>query len=402
MMRRVRVLFSFAGGSGHADPLVPLALALRARGHAVAFAGRASVAAQLARLHGFEILPDPPEHDVASTNAAAAAAIAPLLAPSREREERVLRDGFAGVVARRRLALVTACCAGWRPDLVVADEVDFGGAIAAELLGLPLVTVLVMAAGSFVRPELVAAPLDALRAGHGLAPDPQLRAGSRTLVLAPGAPSFRDPAFPLPPRARAIQPASAGPAAAPAWLAELPAGPTVYLTLGTVFNLESGDLFARALTGLAALPVNVVATVGSQLDPARFGRQPPHVRIERHVPQALLLPRCDAVVSHGGSGSIGGALAAGLPSVVLPMGADQPLNAARCVALGAGLALDPTTAGADEIAAATARVLEQPGYRTAAGRLRAEIAALPTAAQCVELLEQAGAARAAPRASPAR
>ena len=64
------------------------------------------------------------------------------------------------------------------------------------------------------------------------------------------------------------------------------------------------------------------------------------MQIERYLPHSAVLPRCDVVVSHGGSGTVIGALAAGLPSVVLPMGADQPLNAARCEALGVGVALD--------------------------------------------------------------
>ncbi len=120
-----------------------------------------------------------------------------------------------------------------------------------------------------------------------------------------------------------------------------PAGPLVYFTLGTVFDMESGDLVARALAGLSALPVNVVATFGDRID---AGPQPPNVRIESHIPHGALLPHCDAVVSHGGSGTMIDALAAGVPQVVLPIGADQPLNAARCEALGAGIVLDPIAA----------------------------------------------------------
>ena len=63
-----------------------------------------------------------------------------------------------------------------------------------------------------------------------------------------------------------------------------------------------------------------------------------HVR--RFIPQSLLLPHCDLVVSHAGSGSVIGALTHGLPMVLLPMGADQPLNAARAEALGVAQVLD--------------------------------------------------------------
>jgi MGT family glycosyltransferase len=162
----------------------------------------------------------------------------------------------------------------------------------------------------------------------------------------------------------------------------------VYFTLGTVFNLESGDLFARVLAGLRDLPINVIATVGREIDPAEFDPQPANIRIERYIPQTVILPLCAAVVSHGGSGSVIGALAHGLPSVLIPMGADQPLNAARCAALGVGLALDAVAATPEAIRAAVATVLENPGYRAAAERLRDEIAALPGPEHAVRLLEQ--------------
>src|SRR4051812_34436211 len=100
------------------------------------------------------------------------------------------------------------------------------------------------------------------------------------------------------------------------------------------------ERFAGEFAWQRAAPVNAIVTVGSDIDPATSGPQPDHVRVERYIPQAVGLLHCDVVVSHGGSGSTIGALAAGVPCVLLPMGADQPLNAARCEALGAGVALD--------------------------------------------------------------
>ena len=98
-----------------------------------------------------------------------------------------------------------------------------------------------------------------------------------------------------------------------------------------------------------------------------------------HVPLAEVLPRCDAVVSHGGSGSVLATLAHGLPGVLLPLGADQPLHAARCAELGAARALDALTATPAELGAAILDVLREPSYREAAGRLADEIAAMPGA-----------------------
>jgi UDP:flavonoid glycosyltransferase YjiC (YdhE family) len=137
----------------------------------------------------------------------------------------------------------------------VCDEAEFGAMAAAGRAGLPHATVLVTAAGSFVRPEVVGDALAALRAEHGLGPAPDLEMLGRDLVLSPCPPSFRDPAFPLPETARSIRPAVLDDAAAAApW--PFPSRPAVYFTLGTVFNLESGDLFAGVLNGLGDMPVS--------------------------------------------------------------------------------------------------------------------------------------------------
>jgi UDP:flavonoid glycosyltransferase YjiC (YdhE family) len=309
-----------------------------------------------------------------------------------EREQREFRAGFAGRLARERAEEVRALCADWRPDVVACDETDFGAMLVAERLGLPYAGVCTTAPG-FIRRELLAEPLAALRAEHGLPPDPALTMLDRYLVLSPFPPSLRDPG----PAHCFRTVAGAGIAGRPAGrvdgAAKVPRGggsPTVYFTLGTVFNLESGDLFTRVLDGLRELDVDVVATVGRQIDPAELGPQPERVRVERYLPHSAVLPRCDAVVSHGGSGTVLGALAHGLPSVLLPLGADQPLNAARCEELGVALVLDAMRARSDDVREAVASVLRDPSYRTAAERVRDEIRGLPGPEHAVALLERLG------------
>jgi UDP:flavonoid glycosyltransferase YjiC (YdhE family) len=54
----------------------------------------------------------------------------------------------------------------------------------------------------------------------------------------------------------------------PDWTTAIEGAPSIYFTLGTVFNHESGDLFARVLAGLRELPVNLLVTVGREIDPA--------------------------------------------------------------------------------------------------------------------------------------
>ncbi len=380
----MRILFAFTGGRGHADPLVPVARAAEAAGHTVAFTGRPAVVPAIEAL-GFAVFVTGP--DARNTPAARI----PLRELDAEREERDLRDGFAVRNARVRAADMLELCDGWRPDLVVCDEVDFGSMVAAERLGLPHASVLVIGAGSFLRRDLVGDALAALRAEHGLPADPELKMLSRYLVLSPFPPAYRDPAFPLPATAHSFRSFAADTlqgGSEPPWTVRVPGAPIVYFTLGTVFNLESGDLFERVLAGLGRLRVDVVATVGSQIDPEELGPVPGNVHVERHIDQSLVLPHCSAVVSHGGSGSVLGALAHGLPMVVLPMGADQPLNAARCEALGVARVLDAVRAAPEEVAEAVSAVLAEPAYRAAAAALRDELAALPGPEHAVVLLER--------------
>jgi UDP:flavonoid glycosyltransferase YjiC (YdhE family) len=111
------------------------------------------------------------------------------------------------------------------------------------------------------------------------------------------------------------------------------------------------------------------------------------VHLARYLPQTDLLPWCDAVLSHAGSGSVLGAITHALPQVLVPMGADQLDNGDRCAALGLARVLDPVGATPDEIGAAAHEVLTAPSYREAARELRDEALALPGPEHAVTLLE---------------
>ncbi|GAA3304928.1 glycosyltransferase family 1 protein [Dactylosporangium vinaceum] len=355
----MRLLFGFAGGRGHLEPLLPLARAATARGHDVAFTGRPG--GLPAGFPGF-----PAGADDSGERR-------PLQRLDRAREEHDFLHGFGGWIARERAASTRAAAAEWRPDVIVCDEADFGSMIAAESLGIPHVSVVVLAAGTFGRPAGLALLLDETRALHGLPPDPGLGMLDRHLVISPVPPTFRPggaPMRPMPPVPR-----------------QKTEPPMVYFTLGTIFNTESGDLFGRLLTGLRRLPVRLVVTVGAAIDPAELGPQPPHVRVERFVPQAELLPGCAAVVSHGGSGTVIGALAHGVPLVVVPMGADQPANADRVAELGLGLVLDAVDATPADAEAALHAVLTDPAFAANAAALREEAESMPPPDEVVGRLE---------------
>ena len=83
-----------------------------------------------------------------------------------------------------------------------------------------------------------------------------------------------------------------------------------------------------------------------------------------------------------------GALNAGLPMVLIPIGADQPYNAACCAALGVGVVIEPGERSAEAIRAAVRAVMDNRSYRQKAEQVRAEMAALPGPEHAVTLLER--------------
>jgi MGT family glycosyltransferase len=151
----------------------------------------------------------------------------------------------------------------------------------------------------------------------------------------------------------------------------------------------------RALAGLRELPWRVVVTVGREIDPQSLGPQPSNVLLRSYVPQSQLLPHCNLVVSHGGSGSVLGALSHGLPMVLLPMGADQTLNAARARQLQVAEVLDPVGATPGAVKVAATRVMADPTYVQNAEQIQREISALPGPDHASALLERLSREKAA-------
>jgi MGT family glycosyltransferase len=271
---------------------------------------------------------------------------------------------------------------------------ELGGALAAERAGLPHAAINILAAGLPPRWRAgIIPPLDRLRAAAGLPPDPQGATLSRYLTLHPFPPSFS--AVPRLPTDRFVRPSGfdrSGDEPLPAWVDALPRRPTVYATLGTAFN-GAPDRFRAFVAALGDEPLNLIVTVGRDGDPAALGPLPANTRVARYIPQSLLLPRCDLVLTHGGSGTVTGALAAGRPLVVVPLAADQPENAARCAALGVGRVVPPAEVSAESVRAAVRAVLADPAYRRSAARLEDEIGALPGLETAVALLEDLAAGR---------
>jgi UDP:flavonoid glycosyltransferase YjiC (YdhE family) len=274
----------------------------------------------------------------------------------------------------------------WTPHVVVHDVAEFAAPLVATSAGIPYVE---HSYGPAIQNDVIRAAGDATApfwTSHGLAPHP-LGGFYRYLYLDVCPPSLQVREA-VPGAVQGIRTVETEPPEIHVpWLDALGDLPIVYITLGTVYN-HNPDVFRVLLNGLRDEALNIVVTVGKQNDPEMLGRQPSNVHVHRYIPQELLLPHCAAVVTHGGAGSTLGALAFGLPLLVVPQGADHFYNADRVVAAGAAVQLMPDRLTADSARNALRMLLRDLTFRTAAHRIKNEIDAMPDPSQAVETLEQ--------------
>ena len=115
---------------------------------------------------------------------------------------------------------------------------------------------------------------------------------------------------------------------------------------------------------------------------------PPGVGYVPHAPFSTLFPRAAAVVHHGGIGTSAQALAAGVPQLVMPMGFDQPDNAARLERLGVGGSVYPKNFTASNVASALERLLTSEATRMACESVRSRMNSELALKRAGDLLEQ--------------
>jgi UDP:flavonoid glycosyltransferase YjiC (YdhE family) len=376
----VDVVFTSIPAYGHLYPLMPLAEAAAGAGHRVSVATGSPFCDALP-LPTVRVLED---HVGIPWVEAEARRRHP------EAEGRDLGIAiFADVTANLTASGLLEAWDAYRPDLVVLESGNLGAAVAAHVAGVPAVAVAVGVWGPFGTESYDA--VLRLAADHwlrrGLAP-PATGADLLAGFIDPLPPSFRLGApDPVPLHSLRSVGWSHGAAAVPPWLTEPATRPRVLLTLGTV-AFGAVEAMRTALDGLLTLDVEVLVVVGPDGEPEALGAVPPHVHLERFVPQERVLPLLDLVVHHGGTGNLLGALRHGLPSLVLPQGADQFVNAARLAEVGAGRALQGEALTGDAVAEAVAAMLpaESPERRRAE-ELGAEMAAMPAPDEVVRVLE---------------
>jgi UDP:flavonoid glycosyltransferase YjiC (YdhE family) len=175
----------------------------------------------------------------------------------------------------------------------------------------------------------------------------------------------------------------------PEWALHRAGRARVAVTLGTVVPAVSGlSSLVVVVEALGGMDVDVVLAAGTA-DLTELGSLPENVRAVGYLPLSAFLPTCAAIVHHGGSGSTAAPLFYGVPQLVLPSFADNPLAAARVAERGVGLSHDPAGLDVATVRAAVDRLLTEDTFTTAAGEVRAEMATQPSPAAVVERVSAA-------------
>jgi UDP:flavonoid glycosyltransferase YjiC (YdhE family) len=362
------------GGTGHFQPLRPFLDAARRRGHETLVIGAPALGALVERSgHPFRPGGEPPEAKIAPIREqlpAVPAHVASVLGN---------RELFGRLATEAMLPTMARVVRDWAPDIVLRDPCEYASAVVAPGLGVGTAQVAIGQAEVEWGSIAVAQPaLEAHRAGVA----DELRRSPYVTRF----PASLDPS-PFPDTRRFHEPRPGPRESLPDWWPGSRA-PLVYVSFGTVMGhmTTAADTYRVVLEAVAGDDARVLLTIGRRFDAARLGLVPDNVHVEPWVDQADVLDHADVVVCHGGSGTMFGALAAGVPVVVVPLFADQFANAARVDRTGAGVVVGPERdhdrrplgpADAAAVTHAIATVLARPSYRHQARRIAGEMRATP-------------------------
>ena len=304
-------------------------------------------------------------------------------------------------------------------DAVICDQLEPGGGLVAEHLGIPWVSVastIPMNRELGIPPPFVGWRYDASdravgrNRGGWRVSDLLLRGFNRTIAanakalglpprtriehcfspylqLAQQVPSLDFPRFELPANFHSV-----GVLRRPSAIADFPlpdcgGRPWVFATLGTLQGSRV-VIFRRIAEACRWLGLKLVLTQGGRGKDKLVEQLPGNALAFDWVPTEAVLAQVELVVCHAGINTVLEPLAAGLPLVVMPLAFDQPAVAARIARSGAGIMLS-RRASTEKLAEAIRRIEEDPSYRQRAQAIGRELRAAGGVARAADLIEQA-------------
>jgi MGT family glycosyltransferase len=165
--------------------------------------------------------------------------------------------------------------------------------------------------------------------------------------------------------------------------------PLIYASLGTLVNgLDA--LYKHILEAVDPLEdVQVVLSVGKNINPENLGPIPSNTIVVRSAPQIELLKRAALCITHAGLNTTLESLAHGVPMVAIPIGYDQPGAAARIAYHGTGEFIEVDDLTTDRLRDLIEKVLQNPSYRERADYFQKVISKMRGLDVAAEIIEQA-------------
>lgn len=142
----------------------------------------------------------------------------------------------------------------------------------------------------------------------------------------------------------------------------------IYISLGTVFN-QAIDFYKLCFKAFGNTNHTVVMSIGKQNQIGDLGDIPGNFIVKQYVPQTEVLQHAKLFITHGGMNSTNEGLYYGVPLIVIPQNADQPIIAGRVASIGAGIQLQMQSLTEDQLREAADQILNNPSFLKAVGHI---------------------------------
>lgn len=143
----------------------------------------------------------------------------------------------------------------------------------------------------------------------------------------------------------------------------------IYISLGTVFN-HAMDFYKLCIEAFGNTDHTIVMSIGSKVQISDLGEIPTNFIVKNYVPQTDVLQHAKLFITHGGMNSAHEGLYYGVPLIVIPQSADQPIIAGQVAHIGAGITLQMQSLTANQLREAADHVLSLSSFKKAAANIR--------------------------------
>lgn len=152
-------------------------------------------------------------------------------------------------------------------------------------------------------------------------------------------------------------------------LTEIKGKSPIYISLGTVFN-QAIDFYKLCFKAFENTDHTVVMSIGEKVQISDLGEIPKNFIVKNYVPQIEVLKYSKLFITHGGMNSTNEGLYYGVPLIVIPQSADQPIIARQVANIGAGIKLQMQGLTANQLREAADHVLNTPSFHKAVSNIK--------------------------------